>query len=139
MNITSKTKREELVAKIEPLLQQVETWRKTRTGQEKMPEPLWAAAVELAKTYGISSVQGKLRIDYGGLRRRTLGPGSVPPSKKPTASAGFVELPVINPVRRSEHTVELEDGAGRKMTIKASGGNLAELLPLAQAFWVAAV
>jgi hypothetical protein len=104
-----------------------------------MPEPLWLAAVELAKTYGISAVQGKLRIDYGGLRRRTLGPGAQLPGKKSTVSAGFVELPAMNPVRRSEHTVELEDGAGRKMTIKASGGNLAELLPLAQAFWVAAV
>ena len=38
-------------------------------------------------------------------------------------------------MRRAEPTVELEDGAGRRMTIKAGGGNLAELLPWAEAFW----
>jgi hypothetical protein len=46
-----------------------------------------------------------------------------------------VELPRLAPLPRTEHTVELEDSAGRRMTIKVSGASLAELLPLAQAFW----
>jgi hypothetical protein len=48
----------------------------------------------------------------------------------------FVELsPGLTPARRVEHTVELEDATGRRMTMKVSGGGVAELLPLAQAFW----
>jgi hypothetical protein len=55
-----------------------------------------------------------------------------PPPSKTT----FVELPpLVSPPRRAEHTIELEDAAGRKMTVKVCGGSLTELLPLAQAFW----
>jgi|ERR1035438_3250978 hypothetical protein len=133
LNIISKAKREELVAKIEPLRQRVETWRKTRVRNEHMPEPLWLEATELAKSYGVAAVQGILRIDYCGLKRRALGI-ALAGRPKPSA-AGFVELHALSPGRRAEHTIELEDGAGRKMTVKVSGGNLAELVPLAQAFW----
>lgn len=132
MNIIPKAKREELLAKIEPLRQQVDAWRKTRAANEPMPEPLWQAATDLAKTYGVSPVQGILRIDYRGLQRRALGIQHLGP-KKPAVK--FVELPPLVPVRRVEHTVELEDAAGRKMTMRVGDGNLSELLPWAQAFW----
>ena len=133
MNMIPKVKREELVAQIEPLRQQVETWRKTRAANEHMPEPLWQAATDLAKTYGVSPVQGILRIDYRGLQRRALGIRPEVGPKKPAVK--FVELPPLAPVRRAEHTVELEDAAGRKMTVRVCGGSLSELVPLAQAFW----
>jgi hypothetical protein len=46
----------------------------------------------------------------------------------------FIELPSL-PARRAEHLVELEDGMGRKLSLKIAAGHLAEVLPLTQAFW----
>ena len=123
MKIISKEKRAELVAKIEPLRQQVEEWRKARRPNEHMPESLWASAIELAREYGLAPVQGILRIDYRGLQHRVSGVRLPSHGKKPAAS--FVELAALPSARRSEHTVELEDGAGRRMSLKVCGGSVA--------------
>lgn len=128
-----KAKREELVGKIEPLRQQVEAWRKTRRPNEHMPESFWEPATQLAKEYGLAPVQGILRIDYRGLQRRVSGVRLPAPPKKPIAR--FVELPALSAPRRCEHTLELEDAGGRRMSVKLCGGNLAELAVLIQAFW----
>ena len=134
------------MAAIEPLRAKIDHWRKTRAVVGHMPEPLWQEATTLAKTYGVAAVQGILRIDYRGLKQRALGlPLAPPPAPQtplprvPKAPARFVELPPLgaSPARRPEHTVELEDSAGRRLVIKVSGGHLAEALPLAQAFWQA--
>ena len=59
----------------------MEEWRKHKAVNERMPERVWEAATELAKEYGVSPVQGILRIDYRGLERRAFG------TEKPTAKA----------------------------------------------------
>ena len=137
MNAITPERHEELKARIEPLRQRVETWRKSKSGNERMPEELWPEAVELAKLYGVSPVQKILRIDYRGLERRALGVIK-PPAKArpfvPPARPGFLELPSLSP-RRPEHLVELEDGTGRKLSLKVAVGHLVEVLPLVQAFW----
>jgi hypothetical protein len=137
MNTTIRqSQREELNTKIEPLRQQVEAWRQSRAPGQRMPESLWEAATELAKEFGVSPVQRVLRVDYRGLEYRVTGVNKSKSAKAPLpAKTTFVELPPLGAPRRAEHTIELEDAAGRKMTVKVSGGSLAELLPLAQAFW----
>ena len=128
------TKRQELLVAIEPLHQKVDHWRKTRTANEHMPESLWEEATGLAKTFGVAAVQGILRIDYRGLKRRALGLPT--PSPAPKSPPRFVELPPLMAVtRRAEHTVELEDGAGRRLTVRVASGNLAEVLPLLPTFF----
>lgn len=99
-----------------------------------MPEAFWPEAVNLAKQYGVSPVQKILRIDYRGLERRALG--IVKPVRKARvpAPSSFVELPSLV-TRRSEHLIELEDGTGRKLSLKVSAGHVGEVLPLVQAFW----
>ena len=99
-----------------------------------MPEPLWEEAIALAKAYGVSPVQRILRIDYRGLERRALGIVKPPAKARPVAGQSFVELPALT-ARRPEHLVELEDGTGRRLSVKVAAGHLAEVLPLAQAFW----
>ena len=137
MNAITREQHEELRARIQPLREQVESWRKNKVGNEHMPEALWAVAIELAKVYGVSPVQRILRIDYRGLERRALGvvkpPAKARPSV-PSARPGFIELPSLSP-RRPEHLVELEDGTGRKLSLKVAVGHLVEVLPLVQAFW----
>ena len=134
MNAITREQQEELKARIEPLRQQVESWRKNKGSNEKMPEALWEEAVILAKVYGVSPVQRVLRIDYRGLERRALGISKPPAKARVPERPRFVELPGL-PMRRAEHLVELEDGTGRKLSLKVAAGHLAEVLPLAQAFW----
>jgi hypothetical protein len=137
MNAITPERHQELKARIEPLRQQLETWRKNKTGNELTPEAFWAGAVELAKLYGVSPVQKILRIDYRGLQRRTLGipqPAGQARAAARAPARGFIELPSLS-ARRAEHLVELEDGTGRKLSLKVAAGHLAEVLPLAQAFW----
>jgi hypothetical protein len=137
MNAITPERHQELKARIEPLRQQVESWRHNKTGNQRMPESFWEGAVELAKLYGVSAVQKILRIDYRGLERRTLGirkPVGKARATTPAPVRSFIELPSL-PTRRIEHLVELEDGTGRKLSLKVAAGHLAEVLPLAQAFW----
>ena len=134
MNAITRDRHEELKGRIEPLRQQVENWRKIKGSNEKMPEPLWEEAIELAKVYGVSPVQKILRIDYRGLERRALGINKPAAKARPAGKQSFIELPSL-PTRRAEHLVELEDGTGRKLSLKVAAGHLAEVLPLAQAFW----
>ena len=136
MNAITPERHQELKARIEPLREQVESWRKHKTGNQLMPETLWEGAVELAKLYGVSAVQKILRVDYRGLERRALGiikPVGKARAAQPTPARSFIELPSL-PTRRAEHLVELEDGTGRKLSLKVAAGHLAEVLPLAHAF-----
>jgi len=137
MNAITPERHQELKVQIEPLRQELESWRKNKTGNQHMPESFWEGAVELAKLYGVSAVQKILRIDYRGLERRALGirkPVAQARAAQPPAARSFIELPTL-PTRRAEHLVELEDGTGRKLCLKVAAGHLAEVLPLAQAFW----
>ena len=134
MNAITRERHEELKARIEPLRQRVESWRKSKGSHEKMPEALWEEAIVLAKVYGVSPVQRILRMDYRGLERRALGVVKPPAKARVPEGARFIELPSL-PIRRAEHLVELEDGTGRKLSLKVAAGHLAEVLPWAQAFW----
>jgi hypothetical protein len=135
MNAITREQHEELKARIDPLRQQVESWRKNKAGNsEQMPEALWEEAIVLAKVYGVSPVQRILRIDYRGLERRAFGIVKPPAKARAAERPRFIELPAL-PMRRAEHLVELEDGTGRKLSLKVAAGHLAEVLPLAQAFW----
>jgi hypothetical protein len=138
MSMITPERREELAAQIEPRRQQVEAWRQSRSRRSQpMPEPLWEAATALAKSYGVSPVQRILRIDYRGLEYRALGVRKGKAQGRTARPTGttFVELPALTPARRAEHLVELEDGTGRKLTVRVSGGTLGEVVPLIQAFW----
>ena len=138
MNAITRERHEELKGRIEPLLQQVENWRKSKGMNEKMPEPLWKEAIGLAKVYGVSPVQRILRIDYRGLERRALGIVKSASKAGPVGRPSFIELPSL-PARRVDHLVELEDGTGRKLSLKIAAGHLAEVLPVVQSFWSSGV
>ena len=52
------------------LQRQLDQFRSTQPRRTKLPEPLWQAAVELARQHGIYSVAHPLRLDYMGLKKR---------------------------------------------------------------------
>jgi len=99
---------------IEQLQRQLDQFRNTHSTRTKLPEPIWQAAVELARQHGVYAIAHPLRLDYMGLKKR-LGesPRAATKATKPT----FVEL-VAHPATVDEFVIELESLRGGKMRIQ---------------------
>lgn len=68
------------------LQRQLDQFRSTQPRRTKLPEPLWQAAVELARQHGIYLVAHPLRLDYMGLKKRL---GGIPVLRHKTAKPGI--------------------------------------------------
>jgi len=51
----------------------LDQFRSTQSQRTKLPEPLWQAAVELARQHGVYPVAHPLRLDYTRLKERLGG------------------------------------------------------------------
>jgi hypothetical protein len=116
---------------IEEVRARFEQWRQTRQGKARIPDELWAAAVEVARRNGCNRTATALHVDGGKLRKQMLAAGAV---GKKTAPPAFVELiaPAANSV--AEYTIELEGGTLR---IHCKGATATELAELSRALWSA--
>jgi hypothetical protein len=102
----------------EPILQlqrQLEQFRTTRPGRTKLPEPLWQAAVELARQHGVYPVAHPLRLDYMRLKQRLGGP---PTRHKKAPKPSFVELVAPHSAALEDCVIEFESSSGGKMRIQ---------------------
>ena len=100
---------------ITQLQRQLDQFRSTQPQRTKLPEPLWQAAVGLARQHGIYPVAHPLRLDYMGLKRRL---GGVPALRRKASKATFVELTAPHAAPLAEYAIELECPSGRKMRIQ---------------------
>ena len=75
---------------LEQVRQQLQDWRAGRKLGERIPAPLWAAAVGAAREQGLHRVAIELHLDYAGLKRRVEGGGVTPPRGE--LAPRFVEL-----------------------------------------------
>ena len=141
-------KRRDLPARLEGLRRRFEGWRRTRKVRSRIPEPLWAAAVRVASTYGIHRTAKTLRVDYYSLKKRVEGTPAVTASKMPgtpavsaskvpaeAAGATFLELPPSAWPGPGECTLELEDTSGAKMRVHFKGFAAPDLVALSRSFW----
>jgi hypothetical protein len=124
-------------ARLERLRQRFEQWRRRRKGRERIPEPLWAAAVKLAATYGVHRTAKVLRVDYYALKKRTDAAPAVTAGKASAAAAGarFLELPAAAWPGGGECTLELEDAGGAKLRVHLKGFAAPDLAALSRSFW----
>ena len=126
---------------LEQVRQQLREWRSGRKLGERIPAPLWAAAVGAAREHGLYRVAIELHLDYAVLKRRVecAGVGTARSemtprfvelfaTAAPTASAGSA---------RPECVVELHSARGAKMRVELSGQGLAGLAGLCSGFWSA--
>ncbi len=103
------------------------SWRKSRSIGERIPEPLWKAAVQFASAHGLNQTASVLRLDYYSLKKRVEASG--------TSSATFVELPSPSLAVASECLIEMEDCRGARMRVHLKGQNVPDLLSLSRLFW----
>jgi hypothetical protein len=117
-------------------------WRSLHTGRLPVPEPLWAAAAEVAREQGVFPTAKALRLEYGKLKQRVeaAGPAAKRQVAKATAAAprrarsappAFVELLAPRPGSFPECLVELEGPRGR-MRMQFKGMATAELVALSR-------
>ena len=112
-----------------------EDWRRTRRGKSPIPEPLWAAAAELARSHGVCQTAQVLRLEYKKLKQLTDGQaGSKPVRRGRTpAPATFMEL-VPPTAAAAECVIELEGPRG-KMRIQWRGATAPDLAALGRVLW----
>jgi hypothetical protein len=123
----------------------LQRWRSSHTGRLPIPEPLWAAAAELAREHGIYPTAKALHLEYGKLKQRAEAAGPVAkgrvvkvpaavPRRARSAPPAFVELIAPRPGSFPTGVVELEGPRGR-MRIELKGVATAELVALSRALW----
>jgi hypothetical protein len=109
-------------------------WCQTRRSSERMPEALWAEAVNMAKQHGVEFVAERLRISEDELMRRLGYDNSLTYEGVPD----FVELFAPHASSVSACIVELSDARGTKMRIELKVNDMASLANLSSALWRAA-
>lgn len=107
-----------------------QTWRKQRAIGERIPQPLWALAVQLTKTHGVSRTATALGLDYYSLKRRVASVAMAPRANNPA----FVELtpPVLT---AKQCRIELYNGSGATMRVELVGCDAADIEALSRSFW----
>jgi len=115
---------------LKQIQRQLSAWRKKKIGGSRIPEELWMAATQLAKTQGTGLVARVLRLDYYKLRERVRGMVSSLPT------AGFVEVKgsELASLGPEESVIEFCDGRGGRMSLKVRA-DLSMLTALVQSFW----
>lgn len=106
---------------------QFENWRRERKRGERIPENLWAAAVELAKQHGVWPTARSLHLDHSRLKR------SVGNVEEEVKNGAFIEV-IPQGAVFCACTVEMEDGRGARMRIELKGA-AADVAALSRTFW----
>ena len=127
-----KTKPNPIISDLEPVRRQLERWRRTRKHRDRIPEALWSAITQVARTHGVSRVARVLRVQYYALRDRAK---AAPVPRPKPASDPFVEIPLTTPTSPVGCVVELEDRSGSKMTLRLAPPNGMDAVALVEAFW----
>jgi len=113
-----------------------EGWRGSREPRARIPETLWAAAVELARERGVNRTARTLHLDYYSLKKRLKRAGRIDGTPAEVAPK-FLEL-VASPAGSgdfSECMVEFDDGRGAKMRVQLRGAHAPDLAALSRTFW----
>jgi hypothetical protein len=129
-------KTRKLPRRLEGVRRRIERWRQTRKFRSRIPDRLWAAAVQMARAYGVNRTAQTLRLDYYGLKKRveqkTVGAANATEAK---STSRFVELAPFSSAGHCECSLELENVGGAKMRIQLKSITMPDLAAISQTFW----
>ena len=115
---------------MEDARQRLEEWRRGQTGRVRIPEDLWAEAVEVARQHGIHQTSRTPRLDYAKLKQRLEASNQTKGRLTPTT---FVELIAPQVTSFSECSIEMEGPRG-KLRIQLKGTAMPNWAELSRAF-----
>jgi hypothetical protein len=116
---------------LEQVRARFEQWRSGGSRRGRIPDDLWAAAVELARHAGVNQTAQLLHLDGGKLRRQLMAADAG--ESAGTVPATFVELVASRPTGSWECIIEMEPPRGGKMRIELKGVSMPELVELSRA------
>jgi transposase-like protein len=129
---------------VEQVRRQWTEWRSTHAVRSRLPEELWAAAVELVQRDGIDVTARALDVDKPSLRKWAgrLHPAQSPrtrrrsqPKQRANALPAFVELLASGSGGvAASCLVEVESPRGAKLRLELKGIQTSELAELIRAF-----
>jgi hypothetical protein len=97
----------------------------------RIPEPLWALAVQLVEKHGVCRTASALGLDYYALKKRAAAADS---HTRPMSPA-FVELPASSVLVPRQCVIEVEDGAGATIRVHLKGYEASEIAAVGRSFW----
>ena len=108
-----------------------QAWRNRCRAGDRIPQRLWALAVRLVNTHGVSRTAAVLGLDYYCLKKQAANAAASEPR---SSSPAFVELP--SPVVVGKQCLfELDNGAGATMRVQLVGYDAADVVALSRSFW----
>ena len=107
-----------------------QAWRERRKPGVRIPQPLWAIAIRLAKAHGVSRTSAALGLDYYSLKKQAEAAAAPLRSSDPA----FLELtpPVLV---AKQCRLELDNGSGATMRVQLVGYDAADVEALSRSFW----
>jgi predicted transcriptional regulator len=122
---------------LEEVKQQFKTWRKTRTGRERIPASLWQAAAEVFESgdHSLHSISKTLHLNQTALKKYVQQqlPRSIKVKSEETPS--FIAFELDSPLLVSECVIEMEDTTGAKMRMCLRGNTDPSILEICKSFW----
>ena len=122
-------------SRLEGVRRRFERWRQTRKALSRIPEALWAAAVEAADAAGISRTAKALRVNHHALKKRIAEAVATRVQPEGGGVATFLELAPSTRTGSCQCTLEFEDGCGAKMRIHLQSEETPDLAALSRSFW----
>jgi len=115
-----------------------ENWRRGRRLGARIPQRLWNAAVNMARSYGVHRAASTLGLDYYSLKKRVEEHDADAPRAAKTDPdenlPRFLEL-VPAPMGATECILELEQPNGAKLRVHLKGAAAPDLTSLSRGFW----
>ena len=107
-----------------------QVWREQRKPGSRIPLPLWATAIRLAKTHGVSRTSAALGLDYYSLKKRA----EVVVAPSQASGPAFLELAAPVMVAK-QCRLEFDNGSGATMRVQLVGYDTADVEALSRSFW----
>jgi len=115
-------------------LRQFEQWRSKRKGRGRLPDHLWAVAVELAREFGVSRTAKTLRLAHNTLKQKSQRSEERDrPETMPTLP--FLELRPDRVDSQVECTIECQRSSGQTFRIHLKGPHWPDLSSLCEGLW----
>lgn len=111
---------------------QFEQWRRVRQPGDRIPDRLWASAVAVARTHGVSRTARLLHLETRKLKHLVLG---ARPEPQALAAPAFVELLAPSAAGSGECTVEVEGPRGGRLRVQLRGTPVPDLVALTRLMW----
>ena len=111
-------------------------WRKKRRRGERIPEELWALAVELAVEHGsLPGTATALSLSYYALKDRLEERKASDHESRRKRRLRFVELPMPAAPEPNACTIELRDSAGTQLTLRFENANAVDVAAMGRSLW----